>query len=355
MMKRFRWMGTVALMILCGVAYGQDPVAGEVTRTKAEVNKLIAEVGPTQPEWWEETPFNPPKTLDLTWANMKQKGWKPNHKMGTHLFMSCQPPGKWRYAIKLLHESLEKQGKRSRYRKETMEHLGTFYCRIGDRARGAYWWKKARVKGGPMMRMGMARCYWKLGDRRTAVAMLKDVRSGDRAAASAVRLWSEMDELKRALALAKKAARGRNKGWVLLAAGDACRRAGKWKDAAGYYARLSRSKPGRRLQALARESEAAMKAMGKVDLAKIKDGVYEGSGSGFVGPITVSVTVKAGRIEAVKVTKQRENRAISALRDVPRGIVDAQGVAGVDAVSGATISSNAVANGVASALADGMK
>ena len=69
----------------------------------------------------------------------------------------------------------------------------------------------------------------------------------------------------------------------------------------------------------------------------------------------VEVVVKAGTIESVKVTQHREKQYYSSLTDTPRKILARQGVSGIDATSSATITSEAIINATAKALADGSK
>lgn len=81
-------------------------------------------------------------------------------------------------------------------------------------------------------------------------------------------------------------------------------------------------------------------------------GTYEGTAKGFGGTVTVTVTVDESAITAVEATGGDETPAIggAALATVAQAIVDAQGT-GVDAVAGATITSNAVLQAADAALA----
>ena len=67
----------------------------------------------------------------------------------------------------------------------------------------------------------------------------------------------------------------------------------------------------------------------------------------------VEVTVAGGLIESVKVTQHREKQYYSSLTYTPRKILAKQGVSGIDATSSATITSEAIINATAKALADG--
>jgi len=81
------------------------------------------------------------------------------------------------------------------------------------------------------------------------------------------------------------------------------------------------------------------------------DGVHHGRSTGYAGPVEVDVTVRDGRLESVRVTRHQEKQFYSALTDTPQQIVQKQSVQGVDAVSGATITSEAIINATAKALA----
>ncbi|NLM55388.1 MAG: RnfABCDGE type electron transport complex subunit D, partial [Firmicutes bacterium] len=86
------------------------------------------------------------------------------------------------------------------------------------------------------------------------------------------------------------------------------------------------------------------------------DGTYTGTGTGFGGPITVEVTVSAGKIAAVEIVAHSDTPGISdpAIKDMPGRIVAANS-AQVDVVSGATYTSKGIIEAVENALAQGMK
>ena len=82
-----------------------------------------------------------------------------------------------------------------------------------------------------------------------------------------------------------------------------------------------------------------------------KDGTYQGSGTGFGGTITVQVTISSGKITSIDI--------LSASGETPSYFASAQGVISkmisgqtpnVDAVSGATYSSNGIIQAVQNAL-----
>ena len=83
----------------------------------------------------------------------------------------------------------------------------------------------------------------------------------------------------------------------------------------------------------------------------LKDGTYTGTGSGRNGEITVELTVKAGKLATVNVVRHGETEGISdaALARVPAEIVAQQSTA-VDAVTGATMTSEGIKAAVADAI-----
>lgn len=85
--------------------------------------------------------------------------------------------------------------------------------------------------------------------------------------------------------------------------------------------------------------------------AAINDGTYTGEAMGRNGPVKVDVTTKAGKITKVEVVNHKESKGISdpAMQRVPKAIVENQ-TAAVDAVGGATLSSQAIIGAVLSAL-----
>lgn len=86
------------------------------------------------------------------------------------------------------------------------------------------------------------------------------------------------------------------------------------------------------------------------------DGVYEGEGQGFGGPIVVSVTVTEGRIKAVEmVSHENEDAAyFDSAKALIEDIIRAQ-TADVDTVTGATFSSKGIISAVGAALEEARK
>ncbi|HOX05433.1 MAG TPA: FMN-binding protein [Planctomycetota bacterium] len=80
------------------------------------------------------------------------------------------------------------------------------------------------------------------------------------------------------------------------------------------------------------------------------DGTYRGKSRGCIDDVEVEVVVVLGRIAEVKILDQKESRPRTALADMPARIMEKQS-ASADAVSGATMTSNAIKRATASALA----
>lgn len=88
-----------------------------------------------------------------------------------------------------------------------------------------------------------------------------------------------------------------------------------------------------------------------LEAAKYKDGVYEGSAHGYRGDITVKVTVEGGAIADIEIlSADKDDRAYVARAHAMIERILAAQSAEVDAVSGATFSSNGIKNAVIEAL-----
>lgn len=83
----------------------------------------------------------------------------------------------------------------------------------------------------------------------------------------------------------------------------------------------------------------------------LKDGVYTGTGNGFGGPLTVQVTIKAGKITDIQITDTKDGEEfLQKASQVIKRIIAAQST-NVDTVSGATYSSVGIIEAVRNALA----
>ena len=102
----------------------------------------------------------------------------------------------------------------------------------------------------------------------------------------------------------------------------------------------------------AQETTAATTAAASEEAGIYTPGTYTGTAAGKNGDVKVEVTFSANAIESVKVVEHFETPSISdgAIENIPTAIVDNQSLA-VDTVSGATITSEAILNAVADAVA----
>ena len=101
------------------------------------------------------------------------------------------------------------------------------------------------------------------------------------------------------------------------------------------------------------EAAAAEAASTQTDVSTLADGTYEGSAKGIGGDVPVTVTVSGGVITDVTVGENSETQGIGskAIEQLPALIVANNGTEGVDAVSGASVTSKAIFDAVNTALA----
>jgi len=245
---------------------------------------------------------------------------------------------------------------------EAMLQLGRLYHKyIQDWARGAYWYRQAIAKGQPNTEdvSALAECYFKLGSKAMAVEVLARYGMDKSGSGSTVRLWGEMGEMGRAMAISEYLAQRGMPDVGYLAAARALRRSGKLEQATAAYQKVIDLKTGSR--GLAESKKRAQLALDglrtfeKVDLSRVSDGTHTGSCQGYRGPVEVKVAVAGGKIEKVEVGPNQEDIFYTAFTDIPASLVECQGLKGVDSITGATVTSEAIVNAAAKALANGMK
>ncbi|HEY3323566.1 MAG TPA: FMN-binding protein [Planctomycetota bacterium] len=354
------------LVLLCMsscVLAGQPAPAAQVARTKAEVDALIAKAGATPPDWFAATPLNYPNTLDLTWAKAPPKSpWTPSKWLGQYIFSVInENPGKWKEGVKLMHHVLEVNKADKEKLQQTMKALAAMYQNLlQDHARAAFWLRKAEVDATDGWAVDLATCYWKLGNKDMAVELLKKIGDDDTRHGGVIKLWADLGETATALKVAEAKAKDGDGYMAWLMAGEACRIAGRNKEALDYYERVLKE-PGenkgdiKQSRERAKASIEALKVYDLLDLKRIPDGTYTSTSYGYAGPITVAVTTKASKITSVKVTQHHEKQYFASLTDTPQRIIDKQSIKGIDTFSSATITSEAIINATAKALSSGMK
>ena len=352
----------VAILVLPVRSWGAEETketSAGIARSKTEIDALINGVGKTPPEWFDSEKLEYPRSLDLSWPqrppNME---WNNQRNVGQYLWDIINPnPNKWKSGIRFMHFMLEKHAEDVEVRTRVMERLGKMYFDFfHDYPRAAFWWRAAGVDKSQESPLGvhLAECYWRMGNRKMAEELLESLPSFY----PAIKLWADMGNTDQALVVANAFAESGYTDMAYLAAGDACRTAGKLDDALAYYGHVlvlpATGRMAKRIQRNKQRAQAnieGIKLYDSLDLAKVPDGTYTGSEFGYVGEIVVEVTVKGGRIASVKVTRHQEKQFYSAMEDMPARIIEAQSLSGVDAVTGATITSDAIVNATAKALA----
>jgi uncharacterized protein with FMN-binding domain len=343
----------VALCSIMALAWSAEE-APRVTRTTAEVKALVREAGKTPAEWLADTPLNAPRGLSLRWSN-RSRAWNPTRNIEHYLAAQIDPnPDRLKEGIKLLHHVTEsnKNNQDKSATKRSMRELAHRYCMLGDYAHALWYYGQGGAK---TIRDAndIIGCHKKLGDAATSANLTAQAARPDtKRFAPSVRQWAEAGNLPVALKLAEGIVKSGNPGRGHLAAGDACRAVGDFKQAQEFYTKsFGASKtPGDRKRAHA--GLTAARGLDGLDLATIKDGTYAGTADGaYRGKIGVQVTVKDGKLAAVKITQTRENRDFHSQTIVPAKIVVRQGVHGVDSVTGATLTSVTIMNAVGHALA----
>ena len=327
-------------------------------RTDDDLMSLIRKAGQTRPKWWDKVPLDYPETLDLT-RKTSTGGWNAYRNLDQYLVTIINPdPEKWQGAARLLHHVLDLNMGNWRAMGQTRRDLAHVYgSLLGDYARGAYWLQQARGRRVDN-RVMLAYYYLRLGGKGLAERIASRYRSDRTANAGVIRLWSSLGELDKALELAETKAQ-RTPDSAYLAAGDACRRAGRYERAESYYRKVLEAKKGsselKKNKKRAQASIEGIKAVTSVKLGRVRDGTHPGNAIGYGGQVHVAVVVKARRIKSVKVTRHKEKGFGTSPVDVPDQIVRKQGIKGVDAVTGATLTSEAIMNATAKALAYGVK
>lgn len=170
----------------------------------------------------------------------------------------------------------------------------------------------------------------------------------EKATATAVRAMKNLPDDKWRIA---------RQGDVYDGLGDLYAEIGNKKLARQHYARAaalyptSKQPSGRHLlarRAAKVQTKIDLLDMGAIEAGKLADGRYRGDSLGYTGPLQVTVTVRNGRITDM-VVRHTEKIHQNAPRIIPRRIVTAQSLK-VDAVTGATVTSQAIVDAALRAL-----
>ncbi len=338
-----------------------------VTRTQAEVDKLIQSGGSTKPEWLEAVKLNFPPTLQLHWEKPQNKEpWTPNKYLSQYVWSVInENSGRWREGLRLLYHVYDLNKDDPEKSKQTMKAIARNYQFLQlDPLRAAYWWRKSEIEktGDPSDVVELADCFLKLGNKDFPRTILVAVDKDESRHGETIKLWTDMGDYDKALAVAKvKAEEDTNPDIAFLMAGETCRKMGKPMEAIDYFQKvlsMDDKKAGRDIKqskSRARASMEAVKLYDTLDLAKIADGTYASESTGYSGIVSVAVTVKSNKIESSKVVKHTEKQYYGSLTETPAKIIQKQTVKGIDTFTGATITSEAIINATAKALAKGVK
>jgi len=324
-------------------------------RTEAEVKALIESVGSTNPDWLASTPVEHPPTLDLNWPMPAPQPWNNQKNMGQYIWDRINPnANKWRSGVRLMYHLLKRRSNNSQLSQRIKRTIGGMYFRFfQDYPRAAWWWQQAGPGTEIHNQIGLAECYFKMGNADMAKSLLN--RTGT--SLGKIKLLGTMGDTDAALRQADtfaRVARQPHEAWLL--AGDICRSTDQFERAIAYYQKVidgpeARNKDYmRRYVGRARDSIESIKRFELLDISKLKDGVYRGDSLGYEAPIHIAATVQKGRITKLEVTQHREKQYYSAIRDVPQQIIRKQDLKEVDATSRATITAVAIINATAKAL-----
>jgi uncharacterized protein with FMN-binding domain len=325
-------------------------------RSKSEVEKLISGVGSTKPDWFDSTPASLPKSLDLSFPlKPPNKSWNNQVNVGQYIWDVVNPnPNRWKTGIVMMYQIMDgHRGNQQLLTRDKKTLAGMYFRLFQDYPRAAYWQRQANVQKGTPDSIMIGECYFRMGNKAMAMEML----NSRQLTSNAIKLLGDIGETQRAVQLAELYAKAGRHHQAYLMAGDACRLDGKYSQAISLYEKVlggnaARNKDHEKMfHGRARDSIASIKHYELLDVSKLSDGKYTSQSPGYSGNVAVEVTIVNKQIADVKVTKHQEKQFYSALKDTTAQIIDKQGVKGVDTTSRATITSAAIINAAAKAMA----
>lgn len=333
--------------------------SSDVVRSRAAVLALIDAEGSRPPEWFDSTPLDIPPTLDVAWPlKPPGEGWQNRVNIGQYLWDIINPnPTRWQNGVRLIYHELDLHQNDAELLERDKQTLARMYFQLfQDYVRAAYWYRQVRDLA-PRNKIALAECYWRLGNRAMALELLKS----RTLPIEAIKLYGDMGETDQAIRLANVAARADSvqPHWALLLGGDACRQASRYDLAIDFYERVLAAGEARnqdysqRLRGRAQDSIDAIRLLDQADVGNVADGTYTADSIGYNGPVEVAVSVSAGQLTDVEITEHKEKQFYAALTDTPNQILAQQSIQGIDGTSGATITSQAIVNASAKALAKG--
>lgn len=350
------------LLLLAALALPGADAAKDVPA--ATIIKLVDAAAKTKPDWWDQVTLNYPQTLDLTCPTAG--GWDAAKKPGVWMWDVINPnPNRWKDGTKFWHFVLTnaRQNKLDAAEQTATSTLGHCYGDLlQDWPRALYWYQQREAKYGKSdeLTVDIANAYLRLGSRTLATKTLKAVTADGTRHGSVIQLWAVMGDYATAYRMAKeRVSATEDVGWFMY--GYTAQLEGAWAkalDAFKHAEAAQQGSSGRDWKQTKGRATAAIQAITlfeTLDVTKVADGTYRDSSVGYVGPVTVEVTVAAKKISSVRVTDHHEKQYYAALDEVPAKIIAKQHVKGVDATLGATITAEAIVYAAAKALHQGQR
>lgn len=360
---------SATLLLLAGIGCAAVATGGAkgtkpAEPTAAEIDKLVKDAVAAKPDWWEATSLNYPATLDLSCP--KTKGWQPKVSPGAWFWSTVHPnPPRWKEATKVWHLILTTAQEKKNTQAEQAATRALAECYgdlLNDWPRGLHWYRQIQRfdAQNPEVIVAIANIYREMGSRTLALQALKPLSQDTTRHGSLIKLYADLGDYAAAYRLADlKVKSTEDIGWLM--AGYTAQSERSWKKALDCFTKAAAAKQGKSgrdwKESVARATAAieAITLFETLDLKQVADGTYSDSSTGYKGPVTVEVKVAAGAITAARVSQHKEDRFLTALTEIPARIIAKQHVTGVDAVLGATVTSEAIIYATAKALRQGQK
>ncbi|MEW6354873.1 MAG: FMN-binding protein [Planctomycetota bacterium] len=342
----------------------------------SKIETAIKKAEKDKPDWWDDVNLEVPDTLDL--AAWRAPGGEEANEAAdkypaNYIWSKIVPnPDRWKEGIKLAHECMKKSEGNASQKTQIMADLAGYYKNLlNDYPRAAHYYRQLSA-GSFGVDIGLGDCYFEMGNEDMAMELYKKHEKTVGRDADVVRRYTKLGESKLALRVGEamvKASSGYDKAIALLACGDAARADEDYKGALGFYdqaqkvdvpdrgdAKKTKDEQSRvdRIKERAQAAARVVKLHDALDLGKVPDGTYSGKARGYAGDIEVAVVMKGGAIGKVNVTNHKETRFYTAIQSIPEQIVENQSL-DVDAVTSATVSSDAIVAAAGAALEEAMK
>jgi uncharacterized protein with FMN-binding domain len=342
-----------------------DAAGGGQQKSAAELQALIRTAGSEPPEWLEDLQPRFPDGLDFSWPQPPGGPWDSSKNIGQFVWDRVNPnPSRWREGVALMHEVMRRNPD-PQIQQRAMRTLGGMYHNLHqDYARAAWWFLQSgldpRGSDFPQAVVSLADCYLQLGGKSVALEIVRNMPARPY---SAIKLLGDAGETDEAVRLGEQFAKTGQASTSLLYAGDACRVAGRLEQAEEFYRRARQAaidasdadKPHR--QRDRRRAEASIAVVQHLQLSpdQVADGTYRAASPGYEADVEVEVILQGGKMQSVRVTQHREKQFYSSIAETPARILRKQSVNGIDATTGATITSEAIINATAKAMLQGAK